>query len=102
MSLAMRHAPAKPSFDAWVGRTETLSDTITEAPVAAPVAALAATLDVAEPRDALPPLWHWIFFTPKARASEIGPDGHARRGVSSCRRWRCRAACIRAWSCTGR
>lgn len=30
--------------------------------------------------DALPPLWHWVYFTPTARASEIGPDGHPRRG----------------------
>jgi len=77
MSLAMPHAPAMPSFEAWVGRTETLYDTITEAPVAA----FAATLDVDGPRDTLPPLWHWIFFTLKARAGEIGPDGHAKRGV---------------------
>jgi len=64
------------AFESWVGRTESAADTI--APM--PVAALAATLDVDEPRDGLPPLWHWIFFTPKARASEIGPDGHPRRG----------------------
>jgi len=65
-----------PSFDAWVGRTESVSDEIT----AAPAAALAATLDVDAPRDELPPLWHWTYFTPKPRASEIGADGHARRG----------------------
>jgi 3-methylfumaryl-CoA hydratase len=67
---------AMPSFDAWLGRTESVSDEI----AAAPAAALAATLDVDAPRDELPPLWHWIYFTPKPRASEIGPDGHARRG----------------------
>jgi 3-methylfumaryl-CoA hydratase len=61
---------------AWVGRTETQSDEI----AAAPVQALAATLDVEPPGEALPPLWHWMFFTPKARASEIGPDGHPKRG----------------------
>lgn len=46
--------------------------------------ALAATLD----RDAsvfaagalLPPLWHWVYFTPQTRASEIGVDGHPPRG----------------------
>jgi 3-methylfumaryl-CoA hydratase len=64
------------AFESWVGRTESAADTV----AAMPVAALAATLDVDEPRDALPPLWHWIFFTQKVRASEIGPDGHARRG----------------------
>lgn len=61
---------------AWLGRTETLSDNI----AAAPLQALAATLDVDVSGTALPPLWHWIFFMPKVRAGEIGPDGHPRRG----------------------
>ncbi len=30
--------------------------------------------------DALPPLWHWLYFLPLHRQSEIGPDGHAKRG----------------------
>jgi 3-methylfumaryl-CoA hydratase len=29
---------------------------------------------------ALPPLWHWLYFLPLHRQSEIGPDGHAKRG----------------------
>lgn len=65
----------------WVGRTETLKDEIT----AAPVRALSATLDRddALPVPAstvLPPLWHWLYFLPQHRQSEIGPDGHAKRG----------------------
>ena len=28
----------------------------------------------------LPPVWHWLYFLPLARQSEIGPDGHPRRG----------------------
>jgi 3-methylfumaryl-CoA hydratase len=28
----------------------------------------------------VPPLWHWLYFLPHARQSEIGPDGHPRRG----------------------
>ncbi len=63
-------------FERWVGRTETHRDCID----AAPVAALAATLDVDDPGVELPPLWHWIYFTPKVRAGEIGSDGHAKRG----------------------
>ena len=65
---------------AWVGRSETVHDTLG----ATPVAALAATLDhpalsvvVGMP---LPPLWHWLYFLPMQRQSEIGPDGHAQRG----------------------
>ena len=64
----------------WVGRQETLNDTIT----LAPVRALSATLDRndANPAigDALPELWHWLYFLPHHRQSEIGADGHAKRG----------------------
>ena len=67
-------------LNAWIGRSETLHDTI----VATPVMALTATLDhPATPVDtgtALPPLWHWLYFLPMHRQSEIGPDGHAKRG----------------------
>jgi 3-methylfumaryl-CoA hydratase len=28
----------------------------------------------------LPPLWHWLYFLPLHRQSELGPDGHAERG----------------------
>jgi 3-methylfumaryl-CoA hydratase len=65
---------------AWIGRSETVRDTVT----AAPVVALTATLDhppsPVENGTVLPPLWHWLYFLPKHRQSEIGPDGHARRG----------------------
>ena len=63
----------------WIGRSETLEDTVT--PV--PAAALAATLDRDGPPrlgDPLPPLWHWLYFLPLHRQSDIGPDGHPRRG----------------------
>ena len=68
------------ALKAWIGRSETLHDQIHPTPVAA----LSATLDhPAAPvavGDALPPLWHWLYFLPLHRQSEIGPDGHARRG----------------------
>mgnify|MGYP003351896112 CR=1 FL=1 len=67
----------------WVGRSETTDDVAT----ATPYAALAATLDWAEaagqrpaPGTPLPSLWHWLYFLPIHRQSEIGPDGHAKRG----------------------
>ena len=64
----------------WAGKTETLMDDIT----AAPVRGLSATLDCDDPAPspgtALPPLWHWLYFLPQHRQSEIGPDGHAKRG----------------------
>jgi 3-methylfumaryl-CoA hydratase len=64
----------------WIGRTEQRVDCVT----AAPLAGLSATLDrddpVPRPGDTLPPLAHWLYFTPLARASELGPDGHAHSG----------------------
>jgi len=67
-------------LQSWIGRSETVEDTITRTPVVA----LTATLDhppalVAE-GTVLPPLWHWLYFLPMHRQSEIGADGHARRG----------------------
>jgi 3-methylfumaryl-CoA hydratase len=68
------------SLRAWIGRSETRADRVT----AMPIAALAATLDRDDPLPAagseVPPLWHWLYFTPLTRASELGHDGHARLG----------------------
>jgi 3-methylfumaryl-CoA hydratase len=65
---------------AWIGRSETLHDTIGPTPLIALNATLDhAPMDVA-PGTPLPPLWHWLYFLPRHRQSEIGPDGHARRG----------------------
>ncbi|MEO8804511.1 MAG: MaoC family dehydratase N-terminal domain-containing protein [Burkholderiaceae bacterium] len=70
----------EPDLKSWVGRSETVQDTIG----ATPVIALTATLDhPAAPSEAgtvLPPLWHWLYFLPMHRQSDIGPDGHAKRG----------------------
>ena len=74
----------------WIGRSETVEDTAT----ATPFAALAATLDrpaskgldgAAGPQrppagTPLPCLWHWLYFLPLAAQSEIGEDGHPKRG----------------------
>ena len=68
------------ALESWIGRSEQVADQATQAQAQA----LAATLDREgpglEPGDPLPPLWHWIYFTPKAPAHEIGPDGHPKRG----------------------
>jgi 3-methylfumaryl-CoA hydratase len=64
----------------WVGKTETLHDVVS----AAPVSGLSATLDRADappaPGTLLPPLWHWLYFLPQHRQSLLGTDGHAQRG----------------------
>jgi 3-methylfumaryl-CoA hydratase len=65
-------------LQAWQGRSETVHDVVT----AAPVRMLRATLDLppADVPDELPPLWHWLYFLPSARQSQLGPDGHPQRG----------------------
>ena len=64
----------------WCGRSESRSDEVTSAPIAA----LSATLDrddpYPKPADSVPPLWHWLYFLPIHRQSELAPDGHAQRG----------------------
>lgn len=64
----------------WIGRTDRLDDTAT----LAPLRALSATLDrddaLPMPGDPVPPAWHWLYFLPMARQSEIGTDGHPHRG----------------------
>ena len=73
-------ATANADLSGWIGKTETVTDTVT----ATPYAALSATLDRAPERPVvgtpLPPLWHWLYFLPLYRQSEVGPDGHAKRG----------------------
>ena len=72
--------PTDNDLRAWIGRSETVHDSIGPTPVIA----LTATLD--HPAAAvtngtrLPPLWHWLYFLPMHRQSEIGADGHAKRG----------------------
>jgi 3-methylfumaryl-CoA hydratase len=65
---------------AWIGRSEAVRDRIGPTPVKA----LDATLDhparAVDDGTPLPPLWHWLYFLPLHRQSEIGPDGHAKRG----------------------
>lgn len=64
----------------WIDRTERADDDIT----AQAVAAMSATLDRDDPSphkgDPLPPLWHWMYFTPKVRRDGLGVDGHEDRG----------------------
>ncbi len=64
----------------WIGRTDSVLDVAT----AAPISALTATLDRDDapigPDDVLPACWHWLYFLPMARQSALGEDGHPTRG----------------------
>lgn len=65
-------------YDAWVGRRDTATDTVT----ARDVARLAATLapDHAAIGAELPPLWHWLAFAPVVEHDGLGTDGHPAPG----------------------
>jgi 3-methylfumaryl-CoA hydratase len=73
-------AAALAHLQTWVGKTETLHDKVT----AAPLSGLSATLDRADalpmPGTPVPPLWHWLYFLPQHQQSQLGADGHAQRG----------------------
>lgn len=64
----------------WIGRTEEAWDSV----LPGQVDGMAATLDRPDPParegDRLPPMWHRLLFLPRAPKSEIGPDGHPKRG----------------------
>jgi 3-methylfumaryl-CoA hydratase len=64
----------------WVGRSEEAEDVITPGPLDR----FAAMLDYKDRSfrtgDVIPPLSHWLFFLPRTQQSELGLDGHARRG----------------------
>jgi 3-methylfumaryl-CoA hydratase len=63
----------------WIGRTQSAQDVMSTGSAQA----LAATLDqstVLADGDALPPLWHWIYFWAVSPQSALGEDGHPQRG----------------------
>lgn len=63
----------------WVGRSETATDVLR----AQPARFMQATLDrdpCLSDGDALPPLWHWLYFLEARKASELGRDAHPKKG----------------------
>lgn len=64
----------------WIGKTHLHTDTVSSVPVTA----LRATLDYPEksiqPGYSLPKLWHWLYFLPMDRQSDIDASGHAKLG----------------------
>jgi 3-methylfumaryl-CoA hydratase len=67
-------------YRSWIGRTDSAEDEIT----AWPVKAMTASLDRDDPPpkrgEPIPLGWHWFYFLEARRHSEIGPDGHPKRG----------------------
>ncbi len=67
-------------YTEWIGKTESIEEDI----CLSPVLAAAATLDDERRQfgngSALPPLWHWFYFLPRALQSTLNSDGHPPRG----------------------
>ncbi len=64
----------------WIGSKEVAEEMIS----VTPALRFHATIDSAEAPPVmggeLPPMWQWFYFQPAAPASQIGPDGHPKRG----------------------
>lgn len=63
----------------WINRSESSHDVAT----VAPLKALSATLDrddIIDLGSEIPPCWHWLYLLLVPKQSEIGTDGHAKRG----------------------
>lgn len=64
----------------WIGRAESLEETLHDSPLAGLSAALDRDGVLPDLEAELPPTAHWLFFLPRAPQSQIGPDGHPLRG----------------------
>jgi 3-methylfumaryl-CoA hydratase len=67
-------------WEEWVGRSRIVTDVVDVVRARAMQALLDDKRPPLEAGDALPPLWHWLYFWTLTPTAGIGPDGHARRG----------------------
>lgn len=67
------------SWDDWIGATETLTDQCRPFPAEAMAATLNKPQNFAN-GNSIPHLWIWLYFLPLAPMSDVGPDGHPKRG----------------------
>ncbi|HYD60486.1 MAG TPA: MaoC family dehydratase N-terminal domain-containing protein [Noviherbaspirillum sp.] len=74
MTLDIQH------LQQWIGKTEHRTDQVTPVPYAALSAVLDRDTGLLPAGMPLPPLWHWLYFLPLHKQSEIGEDGHPQRG----------------------
>ncbi len=70
----------QPELRDWIGRTQTEHDELALFPARGMAALLDRAPDEFVRGAPLPVGWHWLYFKPVARQSELGDDGHARRG----------------------
>ena len=73
-------ADAAETYKEWIGGREERDDVLT-LPMVRRFLAMMDDVDTKFANgDALPPLWHWMLFTPEAPMREIDVDGHPKRG----------------------
>ncbi len=68
-------------FSAWIGRTETVHDSLAPEQSARAVAMFDMDATSLDAGAALPPLWHWFHFHTAAGQSMLDTDGHPQRGA---------------------
>ncbi len=68
------------NFQAWIGRTETTTDPMSCVQALSAQAMLDDLGPALADGDALPPLWHWFYFLPRAPQAGLDADGHPQRG----------------------
>ena len=72
--------PAALDVTEWVGRTETVHDALAPAQALAVAAMFNDPNLTAQVGDAIPMLWQWFYFLPRALQSQLSVDGHPERG----------------------
>jgi 3-methylfumaryl-CoA hydratase len=77
------NAPTEPvahDLSAWIGRTETVHDTLAPTQAMAAAAMLDRDQSAYDAGAGLPALWHWFYFLPRAPQMRLAADGHPERG----------------------
>ncbi len=65
---------------AWIGRSETVQDDCSTAQALSVAAMLNLNASQIGEGSALPLLWHWFYFLPRAPQAKLSADGHPERG----------------------
>lgn len=69
------------ALEKWVGRTQTVTDSISKVQVRQMAATLGDAARLGDPAlSPLPAGWHWLYFNPMEVQSKLGEDGHPARG----------------------
>jgi 3-methylfumaryl-CoA hydratase len=71
---------APQDFGAWIGRAESVQDGMSAEQARSAAATFDQDVTGIESGSPLPPLWHWFYFLPRARQSQLDVDGHPERG----------------------